>query len=188
MAKLELNALLNALHGTIGDLVLVRDGDNVYVRQRVRKKPPRSEPQVAHNSRFGQASRWARMILGDPVVKADYQRRCCGHLTAHNLAISDFMHGPVIASLGLDGYGGKPGDGIRVVATDDFKVVRVLVQIRTVEEEILEQGEAERAETESDWVYHCQAAVPTGTTVLIEATALDLPGNRGMANAFYHVR
>jgi hypothetical protein len=187
MAKLELNALMNALHGTVGDLVLVREGENIYVRRRSESTPPRTQSQVAHNSRFALASRWARMILADPAVKADYQRRCRGHLTAHNLALSDFMHGPVIQSLGLDGYGGKPGDVIRVVATDDFRVVRVPVQIRTLDGEVLEQGEAERTETESDWLYHSQAAIPAATTVLIEVTALDLPGNQRTAKAFYHL-
>lgn len=42
MAKLELNPLMNALHGTIGDLVLVRDGENIYVRRRSIKKPPQT--------------------------------------------------------------------------------------------------------------------------------------------------
>ncbi len=91
MAKLELNALMNALHGTIGNLVLVRDGDNIYVRRRAEKKAQRTESQVAHNSSFGLASRWARMILSDPAVRAVYQRRCRGHLTAHNVAVSDFI-------------------------------------------------------------------------------------------------
>ena len=187
MAKLELNALMNVLHGAIGDLVLVRDGDNIYVRRRAARKPPPTPSQAAHNSRFGLASRWARMILADPAVKADYQRRCHGHRTAHNVAVSDFMHGPVIQSLGLESYGGKPGDVVRVVATDDFRVVRVTVQIRNVEGEVLEAGDAERTEIESDWHYHSQAAVSAATTVLIEATALDLPGNRGLTKAFYHV-
>jgi hypothetical protein len=80
MAKLTLNALLAALRGTIGDLVIVREGNNIYVRTRGERTEPMSEPQVAHTGRFGQASRWAKLQLLDPVIKAAYQRACRDHL------------------------------------------------------------------------------------------------------------
>ena len=187
MAKLQLNALLAALRGTIGDLVLVREGDNIYVRQRARKVPPRTEKQQSHNSRFALASRWARMLLSDPEMKAAYERARTGHLTAHNVAICDFMHAPAIQSIDLVSYTGKPGDAIRILATDNFRVARVLVQVRSVAGQVLEQGEAEWNAIESVWRYTAQTQVPPETTLLIEATALDLPGNRAAAQICHYV-
>ncbi len=186
MAKLELNALMHALHGTIGELVLVREGDNIYVRHRARSTPAPTEAQVNHTSRFGLASRWARQQLSDPALKAAYARVCRGHLTAHNVAVRDFMHAPVIESIRLEQYSGQAGDLIRIAASDDFKIVRLTVQIRPVEGEVAEEGEAHWNDVRGDWEYAGQTQIPAGTTVLIEAAAMDLPGNRATAKAYYY--
>ena len=188
MAKLELNALLAALQGTIGDLVFVREGDSMHVRRRARKGPAPSTSQLAQNSRFGVASRWARTLLTDPAMRAAYQRGCHGHLTPHNVAVSDFLNAPVIESIRLESYKGKPGDVIQLIAKDDFRIVRCTVQVRSVDGAILEEGEAERSALENTtWLYTSQIEIAPETTVLIEASAVDLPGNRATARAFYYV-
>jgi hypothetical protein len=187
MAKLTLNALLAALQGTIGDLVLVREGNNIYVRTRGERTEPMSEPQVAHTSRFGQASRWAKLQLLDPAIKAAYQRACHDHLTPHNVAVGDFMNAPVIQGIGLESYTGKAGETIRTAASDDFNVTRLSVVIRTVAGEILEEGPAEWNPLEKKWLYSSRTQVPPRTTIVIEATAIDLPGNRASAKAYYYV-
>jgi hypothetical protein len=187
MAKAELNALLAALHGTIGDLVLVREGDNIYVRHRARQTAPRSQAQVAQNQRMTLASRWARTLLADPAMKAAYERGRQGHLSALNVAVRDFLNAPVIEAISLDGYRGRPGDLIRIRARDDFRIVRLSVQIRTVEGVVLEEGEALWEGMDGAWGYRSQIQVLPQTTVLIEATALDLPGNRTTAQSYYWV-
>jgi hypothetical protein len=187
MATLKLNAFMNALHGAIGDLVVVGKGDNLYVQRRARKRPPPTGAQEAQIGRFALASRWARTALADPAVKAAYQAACRGNQTAHNLAIKDFLHPPAVASIAVAGYHGQPGDSVRIVATDDFKVTRVLVQVRRMDGDLLEEGAATSSGTDHSWLYRCQTEVPPGTTVLIEATAWDLPGNHATGQAWAYV-
>lgn len=188
MAKLNLNPLLASLQGRVGNLVFVREGDSIWVRPRAKQSSRgRSPAQVAHTSRFAVASRWARTILEDPAVHALYQAACHDHLTPHNLAVKDFMHPPVIDALDLDSYAGHPGDTIRILGADDFKIVRVEVRILTVDRQALEEGEAEWNQVADCWAYVARTLAPPGSTVLIEASALDLPGNRAAAKAYYYV-
>jgi hypothetical protein len=187
MAKAELNPLLAALHGPIGNLVLVHDGNRIYVRAKGERTVPSSESQVAHTSRFGMASRWAKTLLTDPVVKAAYARACHDHLTAHNIAVHDYLHGPVIDAIGLESYTGNPGDLIRILATDDFKIARVTVQLRTAGGDLIEQGAAEWNVLENNWLYTAQTGISPGTTLRVEATAFDLPGNQARAKAYHYV-
>ena len=107
--------------------------------------------------------------------------------TPHHIAVRDFMHAPVIAALELDSYTGRPGDVIRILGADDFKIVRVEVSILTVDRQVLEEGEAEWDGMAGCWVYIARTLVPSEMTVLIEAAAMDLPGNRGTAKAYYYV-
>jgi hypothetical protein len=188
MAKINLNPLLRSLRGRIGDLVFVQEGDSLSVREAAEKRPLlRTPAQVAHTSRFVVASRWARTLLVDPVMHKLYQRACHGHLTPHNIAVRDYMHAPVVDAIDLESYTGNPGDVIRILASDDFKIVRMAVQILTVGRQVVEEGEAEWNAGAGCWVYTTRTQVPPETTVLIQAAAMDLPGNRGTAKAFFYV-
>jgi len=188
MAKLNLNPLLTSIQGRIGDLVFVREGDRISVRAKAEKLPQfRSPAQTAHTARFVVASRWARTLLADPAMHALYQKACHDHLTPHNAAVSDFMHPPVVDAIDLDSFTGNPGDVIRILASDDFRIVRLTVQILAVDRQILEEGEAEWNGPSVCWAYIAQTPVPPETTVLIEAAAVDLPGNRSTAKAYFYV-
>jgi hypothetical protein len=52
---------------------------------------------------------------------------------------------------------------------------------------MVEQGEAEWKTAEECWVYVGQKEIPPETTILIEATAVDLPGNQANARAYHYV-
>jgi hypothetical protein len=123
----------------------------------------------------------------DPVMRKLYQQACHDHLTPHNLAVSDYLHAPVIEALDLESYTGRPGDVIWILARDDFKIMRIALQILTVDRQIVEEGEAEWNAGAARWVYTARTEVRPETTVLIEAAAMDLPGNRGTAKAFFYV-
>jgi hypothetical protein len=178
-----------SFEGTVGDLVFYREGDETLVRKRQPDPQPQSlsEAQLAQVARFAGASRWARTVLLDPDVKAAYQRACHGHLTPHNVALRDSMHAPAVTFIAMDAYKGKSGDVIRVSATDDFKVIRVSLLIRTVAGETLEEGQADWNALEQEWVYTTRSPVPTGTMILVVATAFDLPGNSGSLRAFHYI-
>jgi len=188
MARIDLNPLLRALRGRIGDLVFVQEGDSISVRQAAEKRPQlRTPAQTAHTSRFVVASRWARTLLVDAAMRTLYQQACHDHLTPHNIAVRDYMHAPVVDAIDLESYTGNPGDVIRILASDDFKIVRIAVQILTVRRQILEEGEAEWNAGAGSWVYMTRTQLSPETTVLIQAAAMDLPGNQGTAKAFFYV-
>ncbi len=188
MAKIDLNPLLRSLRGRIGDLVFVQEGDSLTVRHAAENGTTlRSLAQKAHTNRFVVASRWARTLLADPNMRKLYQQGCHDHLTPHNVAVSDYMHAPVVDAIDLESYTGNRGDRIRILARDDFKIVRMAVHILGVDGQSVEEGEAEWDVGAAGWIYLAQAQVPAKTTVLIQVAALDLPGNRGTAKAYFYV-
>ena len=76
-------------------------------------------------------------------------------------------------------FAGQPGQLIRIVATDDSRVVSVEITIRHANTgAVLEQGVATPSAPADEWLYTTTAAIPSGTLVVIEATAADRPGNR----------
>jgi hypothetical protein len=198
----KLNPLITSIRGKIGDLVFVQVGDETWVRRRADAELPLSEARQAQLNRLGEVSRRAKQLLLDPAIKAEYQRACIGHLNTHNLAVRDFMHAPVIQSIQPDRYTGKPGDVIQIIAEDDFKITCITVQIRTVTGEVLEEGPADwtadivsaesaaarESKPAGKWSYTAQRTVPPGSTILIEATAMDLPGNQAKAKTYFYVQ
>ena len=75
-------------------------------------------------------------------------------------------------------YLGAVGDEIRIVATDDFRVVRVRVIIRTSDGKELERGEAVQDAKNSDtWHYTATVANPSVAGTIVAATAFDIPDN-----------
>jgi hypothetical protein len=67
------------------------------------------------------------------------------------------------------------------------KIVRIAVQILTVDGQIVEEGDAEWNAAAGCWVYMTRTRVHPETTVLIQAAAMDLPGNRATAKAYFYV-
>jgi hypothetical protein len=189
MAKLISHPVVNALQGRIGRLVFVHEGDSVFVRQApAPRKEPFSAAQMAGISKFRLATLWAKALLRDPVMKAAYARVCHGHLSPFNMAVRDYLTPPVLHHVDLAGYTGKVGDVIRIRATDDFRVVQVPVEIRTVAGDLVEAGVADRSsDVNGEWLYSVQVTVPAGTTLTIEVAALDLPGNRETSKVFHYI-
>jgi hypothetical protein len=188
MPEVILNPLLKSIQGRLGNLVFVREGDHIWVRHKAQKRPPtRSPAQVAHTAKFVVASRWARTVLADPATRALYEQVVHDHLTPHNIAVRDFMHPPVVEGIELESYTGNPGDVIHVLAADDFRIVRVSVQILTVDRQVVEEGGAEWNSASGSWGYVARVQATAGTTLLIEAAAFDLPGNCGTAKAYFYV-
>ena len=187
MAKLTVNALLATLQGTVGDLVIVREGDQLYVRRRGKRTQPLSSRQTDQIARFAQAIAWARSQVADPEARAAYQSVCCGHLTPFNVAIRDFFHPPMIERIELESYGGKIGDPIVITAIDDFRVARVEVTIWGVGGDLIEEGWAQLRSLDQKWVYWSQTQIEPPLTVRIQVAATDLPGNQGSKSACYCV-
>jgi hypothetical protein len=187
MPKVTLNKLITGLSGRIGGLVYYQaDGQNL-VRKITEAKPKRSPKQKANSGRFEDAQKYAARVLTDPLVKAAYKAACRGHQNPRNLAIRDYMLAPVVESIVLDSYTGRPGQIIRVHATDDFRVVEVKVTLRGAEGELIEEGLAELSSDGKEWRYTVQKDVPAGQSVSVLAVARDLPGNTTELQCWQHI-
>jgi hypothetical protein len=77
-----------------------------------------------------------------------------GLFLAHNVAIADALHAPVVEIIQTENYTGKKGDPIGIRATDNFKVACVVLSIHDRNSVLLEEGKAVVHENdENEWIY-----------------------------------
>jgi hypothetical protein len=134
--------------------------------------------QLAERTLFQQAHKYAKAVQHNPERWAEYQAEASRrHSKPVELAISDYLKGPVILDVNLDRYAGKPGDPIRILASDGFRVAGVRVSITNGDGEAVETGQAVYKGGTCDWLYKAVIANPVlpGSRIRIEAR--DLPGN-----------
>ena len=167
MAKVDLNKLIQSIHGKVGDLVFreMPDGSIVVSKVPTRKKKKGTPAQLAYrNGTFKGRTQWAKWAQHKYPI---YAELAAGRplLTAYNMAISDAAHPPVIHSvLRKDGR-------IRVQAWDEILVAGVKVTVRDAQGQLLEAGDARQVEKDW-WEYTPQAEGR------VSASAWDLPGNQ----------
>jgi hypothetical protein len=167
MTKVNFNPTNKGWRGKMGELIfrLLPNGTAVVSRApKKKKKDIFSERQLSHQGRFQRASYYASRASKDNPIYAERAAKM-PMITAYNLALSDWFHPPVIHRIEcIEGC-------IRVEASDDVIVKKVLVTILDETGTILETGEAIRSET-NWWEF---ASSIRGKTVV--AQAWDLPGN-----------
>ena len=171
MPKVFYNGSITSFRGRIGNLIFrqLPDGTTVVSqaqpkktgRQKKRAKLKRSPRQKEQNSRFQEASAYAKAYQRNPVYVQLAEVTPMN--TAYNFALSDWMHAPEIHCI-------EKQDGcILVQATDNILVTRVRVTVLDEDGTVLEMGEAARSE--GDWWEF--ASHVEGKT--IKAEAWDLP-------------
>jgi hypothetical protein len=167
MPKVVMNELIKAFRGALGDMVFreMPDGSALVSVSPDFSQRKFSRAQKDHQSRFKEASRYARFAAKAQPI---YAERARGTLkTAYNIALSDWFNPPVIHQI-------EWSDGqIRVEARDDVLVTKVQVTVLDEGEQVLEKGEAIRSH--GDWWEFPSHA--RGSTIIAEAW--DLPGHVG---------
>jgi len=96
MAKVDLNPMIEGLHGKLGNTVFrrVHNGTTTATRIPDMSKVKWSEAQVEHRQRFKQAVAYARAAMVDPKVRAEYEKAAAKiGKRPFDLAVSDFFHG-----------------------------------------------------------------------------------------------
>jgi hypothetical protein len=187
MPKVKFSKLIESLSGRVGDFVFYQADGQTLSRTMPEVTAERTEKQKATAGRFLAAQQYAARALADPALKAAYKAACRGHQNPRNLAIRDAMRPPAVDSINLDGYMGKPGQVVRVKATDDFRVVEVKVTVRGPAGELIEEGLAGLSSAEGEWRYSTQVEVPTGQTLSVTAVARDNPGNTGECQRWHYL-
>lgn len=183
MAHVELNPVLEQIHGQIGDLVFKRYEDKVVLARK--SNPNQQEPtpaQAATRERFRAGAQYGKLVMADPPLKALYAAAAkAKKKPLFSMMMADYLHAPTVSSISLDAYAGAAGETITVSAYDDFEVTEVTVALADEGGVVLESGAA--AVENGRWTYTTTTAVTPGTTVTVTATALDRPGNSGSAEA-----
>lgn len=136
MAKVELNSALRGLSGTIGKMVFrqMRDGSTIASGKPDFRSRKFSKGQLTHQSRFQEAVRYARGAAKTNPIYAELAKGTTK--TAYNIALSDWFNPPVISNIKWQ------AGMIRVEASDNVLVTKVVLTILDEQEKVLEKGDA----------------------------------------------
>ena len=177
MTKVYLQPGLRGLSGGMGDWVYqFRKGKTFLGMKPINNSEP-SEAQVAQRERFRLAAEYGKFVMSDDATRSLYEQAAAeSDVPVFALCVADFLKPPSIDSIDPRDYTGKVGDPIKIVASDDFGVMRVDVMLTDDDAgTIIESGQA--VETGSGhWTYTATTPVSTGITVQFQATATDRPG------------
>ncbi len=166
MAKVKKNIVMQGLSGSLGkDLYVrtLRDGRTIISVKPDFSNRQFSEAQSNHQKRMKAAAAYAKVASKENPIYAQKAKGTAKN--AYNIALADWMNSPVIRSMNL-----YFGDTIRIDATDDMQVIRVVITILDPQGEPVEQGEA-KLELGVWWDYQ-----PTHQG-RIQVEAWDLAGN-----------
>lgn len=139
MAKVKRNMLVSGLSGSLGPdhyARITRDGRTIISQKPDFSNRQFSEAQFDHQSRMKQAAAYAKVAAKDNPIYAKLAEGTAKN--AYNIALGDWLNPPVIRSMDL-----WNGGLIRVHATDDVQVTKVVITVLDQEGQRLEQGEAE---------------------------------------------
>ncbi|MBI3231990.1 MAG: hypothetical protein HYZ51_02835 [Candidatus Doudnabacteria bacterium] len=177
MGKVKENLLTKGFSGRIGDEIVFRQvGNRTLFAKRPRKRTTISPNQQPQRELFRQAVLFAKTMLLDPLILADYKDRArlAGLASAYSAAMTDYLRAPQISSISTDYYKGAVGDVIWIIALDDFKLQKVSVVIQKADGSMLEQGDA--VLEEGRWKYVATQAEPLPAGLKVVVTATDRPG------------
>ena len=164
MAKVIRNPVVQGISGAVGNLVFrqMPDGSTYVSAKPDFSHRKFSEGQKEHQSRFQRAVAYAREAAKSQPI---YGELAAGTIkSAYNFALSDWFNPPVIHCV-------ERKDGlIRVAASDNVMVTRVVVTILDGDGNVIEKGEAVKVD-ERWWEY---AASVDGK---VEAEVWDLAEN-----------
>jgi hypothetical protein len=165
MAKLKRNGSLVGLSGLLGKQLVFRqmpDGSTVVSTAPDFTDRVLSKKQLDHQSRFQQASAYARVAAKTHPLYREIAQST--GKVAYRIALSDWFHAPRIEQIT------RQGQRLLVHATDNVQVAQVRVTVCGEDGRVLEQGQALPA-AHGRWDYSFRAE----GRILVEA--MDLPGN-----------
>jgi hypothetical protein len=143
MAKVKNNVVVQGISGGIKELVFrqMPDGSTYVSGKPDFSRRKFSKGQKDHQSRFKQAVAYAREAAKAQPI---YAELAAGTIkSAYNFALSDWFNPPVIHKIErVDGH-------IRVQASDNVMVTKVLVMVLDEDGKMMEKREA--VQVESDW-------------------------------------
>ena len=173
MAKVENNPIVRGLSGSIGDAVFRQmPNGETWVSGKPDFKGRKFSPKQKQNQgRFREAVAYARAAQKTQPI---YAQLAAGTVKSpYNWALSDWWNPPVIHSIER-----KEGR-IRVQASDNVMVAKVMVSILDEAGKAVEKGEASQVESSEWWEYEVSSSMyqVSGSEYRVIAEAWDLAGN-----------
>lgn len=172
MADVKDQRTLNGFSGQIGQNLSLEDMADGRQEVKAALRADEEEPNPAWEA-FREAVTYARRAQHREEYLEVARRR---NATPMEVATADFLHAPEIHRIDLSAYHGRPGDPIRIFATDDFEVASVGVLITDEENLLVEMGMADRGDGKDEWVYLATRDAPSDHVRVI-VDAADLPGH-----------
>ena len=181
MAQAKDNIVTKGFSGSIDRTLTFRQRAGVTIVTKMRRPGSTTitEKMQAVRTRFLASIAYAKRAIKNAVTKEMYNAAATGLKSGFNLATADAFNAPKVNSINSDNYHGAVGETIEIDATDDFKVVSVLVSIHNAAGVLVEQGDAVLQVDKPDWLYTATQANATRAGSKISAIATDLPGNTG---------
>ena len=181
MTKTRDNSLTMNYSGKYGNQFVyrVRDDVSILAKKPRKTKKPTTEAQSEVREYFTEAARWAKKALQNPELLALYSSQAKGMKTAFVIAVTNFMHPPVVREINVSEYTGAKTDRIRVKAFDNLYIKGVSLKITDASGTLIEQGSCELDSLGSHWNYTATSEVPSITGLVITAVAIDHPEHTG---------
>jgi len=185
MAKITYTPGWSHVHGHVGTFVYrERLGENILSEKPDVVHQPNTPAQLAVRDDFRQAAGYAKGAMQDTQAHAAYAARAKElRSNPFAVAVSDWMHAPVVTAIDLSQYNKHIGDTISIAAQDDFAVAGVLVAITDGTNAPVESGAAAFDAVSGSWKYTTTVDASAKQGLTVTATASDRPGNTGELTA-----
>jgi hypothetical protein len=134
-----------------------------------------TEPQTQHRGKFATAISYAKEVLEQPDLKAEYDKSAPRGKSGYNMAVKDYFSKPEVNKISL------AGSTITIMAKDDFRIASLAVTILSSGGVVLEEREATpNSVNREKWSYTTALTANELTGAVVRAVATDLPGNTGI--------
>ena len=180
MALIKENDLTEGMSGKFGKKIVFRVVRGVTVAtRRSTTERVQTEKQLAHQERFQRAAQYAKAKMQDPVAKKEYKLMAGDGAFANPFAaaLGDYLTPPKVLNVKVSEFTGAAGSSIPILLSDNFKTIRMKVNILSADGSMIESGEASYTTGDTEWKYVTTQALPSLTGVKIVVTAIDRPGN-----------
>lgn len=183
MANVSENLLVKEARGNVAkQFIYRRHGNNTHITKMPKFNKDRQPTQGQENVRnlFSLASLYAQGAISSTELKTQYKKKAVPGETAFNVAFKDYLKAPVVEKISTESYTGAIGSTIKVTARDNFRVAKVTVGIYTIDNELVEKGDAVlNPFNRAEWTYTATEDHIALDGSTIKAIAKDLPGNEG---------
>lgn len=183
MASPRLSSLLDGISGRVGNIVFSeRYGKTVLGRRPVRGNREFTPQQLSQQEKFRLAGLYVKAVVANPQARAPYDEVAeIRNVPVAGLISGDYLNAPTVNNIDLSQYTRQPGSTIFILATDDFEVMSVNVQIKDANGNDVESGAAVKSgDLLGRWMYTATAQVPAGQAFSVVVTATDRAGNTGV--------